>query len=105
MVMLWVRVNLRELLRKTHRAMAILAAALLLAGCGGGDSGRGETTIAGPSGFLDDTFGTGGKVITAIGSGTDHAYAVALQPDGKIVAAGYSCEGTNKNFALARYRP
>src|SRR6266511_3302132 len=56
-----------------------------------------------PDGSLDPGFGTGGKVTTAIGSGYEDAYAVALQADGKIVAAGYSWNGTNNDFALARY--
>ncbi|MGI8788174.1 MAG: FG-GAP-like repeat-containing protein [Pyrinomonadaceae bacterium] len=54
-------------------------------------------------GTLDSTFGTGGKVITPIGSSNDLISAVAIQTDGKIVAAGYSDNGTNLDFALARY--
>ncbi len=50
------------------------------------------------NGTLDNTFGAGGKVTTAIGS-EDWSEAVAIQADGKIVAAGQS----NDNFALARY--
>lgn len=42
---------------------------------------------------LDTTFGTGGKVITDIRSqGFATAYAVTIQPDGKIVAAGSSTQ-------------
>ena len=41
-------------------------------------------------GSLDTSFDSDGKVITAIGSGDDAAYSVAIQSDGKIVAAGYS---------------
>ncbi|MFZ5538249.1 MAG: WD40 repeat domain-containing protein [Pseudomonadota bacterium] len=54
-------------------------------------------------GSLDTTFGTGGKVVTAIGAGNDFAYALALAPDGKIVVAGSSHNGANYDFALARY--
>jgi uncharacterized delta-60 repeat protein len=54
-------------------------------------------------GSLDTTFDTDGKVTTAIGSGTDVAYSVVLQSDGKIVAAGYSNNGTNVDFAVVRY--
>ena len=61
-------------------------------------------TIAAP-GDLDATFGTGGKVITPIGSGTDKVNSVALQNDGKIVVAGYSFNGSNNDFALVRYHP
>ena len=54
------------------------------------------------SGALDQTFGGGGKLITDFGS-DDAAYALALQPDGKIVAAGITnIEGTEV-FAVARY--
>src|SRR5262249_32342001 len=44
-----------------------------------------------PDGTLDPTFGSSGKV-TTINNGTsdEQAYAVALQPDGKIVVAGYA---------------
>jgi|GEM_PF-2122868 len=55
------------------------------------------------SGALDLSFNGSGKVMTAIGSGTDAAYSVALQPDGKIVVAGRCSNGTNTDFCLARY--
>jgi uncharacterized delta-60 repeat protein len=55
-------------------------------------------------GSLDTTFNGNGKVITDIGGGNDIAYAVAIQSDGKIVAAGFSKPGyLNDNFALVRY--
>jgi uncharacterized delta-60 repeat protein len=54
-------------------------------------------------GSLDTSFGTGGKVTTDIGSG-DTASSVAIQSDGKIVAAGYSYIGSNNDFALVRYK-
>ncbi|MGV3658619.1 MAG: LamG-like jellyroll fold domain-containing protein, partial [Prosthecobacter sp.] len=51
----------------------------------------------------DSTFGIGGKVTTSLGSQGDEAHAVALQPDGKIVVAGFSVhEGVRKIF-VARY--
>jgi uncharacterized delta-60 repeat protein len=56
-------------------------------------------------GSLDTTFGIGGKVTTAIGSGDDEAYALVLQGDGKLVAAGSSRNGTYDDIALARYNP
>ncbi len=55
------------------------------------------------NGSLDLSFGTGGKVITPIGSSTDYAHSLILQPDGKLVAAGSSDNGSNDDFALARY--
>ena len=53
-------------------------------------------------GSLDSGFGTGGKVTTPIGAGTDTAYDVLVQSDGKIVVAGQA-SGTGYDFALARY--
>ena len=49
--------------------------------------------------FLDTTFGTNGKAVTPVGI----AQAVAIQPDGKVVAAGYAFNGTNNDFAILRY--
>ncbi len=57
------------------------------------------------AGALDTTFKNTGKVTTAIGSADDCACGVALQSDGKIVVAGYSFNGTDNDFALARYWP
>ena len=54
-------------------------------------------------GTLDTSFGTNGKVATAIGGSDDVAYSVAIQSDGKIVAAGYNYNGSNFKFALVRY--
>jgi uncharacterized delta-60 repeat protein len=51
------------------------------------------------NGKLDPSFGRRGKVLTRLGSGVAEAAAVAIQRDGKIVAAGRSEE----DFALARY--
>ena len=55
------------------------------------------------NGSLDTSFDTDGKVTTAIGASLDIANSVILQSDGKIVVAGYSSNGANANFALARY--
>ncbi|NCT84773.1 MAG: hypothetical protein GXC94_16625 [Comamonadaceae bacterium] len=57
-------------------------------------------------GTLDASFGHGGRVTTSFGNGDDKAYALLLQPDGKIVLAGGSNQGlTGNDFALARYLP
>lgn len=50
-------------------------------------------------GSLDPTFGAGGKVIDTFLGGTV-AYALALQPDGRIVVAGTFA---SQDFALVRY--
>jgi uncharacterized delta-60 repeat protein len=50
------------------------------------------------------TFGDGdGMVTTAIGSGNDDAQSVVVQPDGKILVAGFSHNGSNNDFAITRY--
>ncbi|MET0752910.1 MAG: hypothetical protein ABWZ66_06035 [Pyrinomonadaceae bacterium] len=54
------------------------------------------------SGGLDQTFGSGGKLVTDFRN-DDAAYALALQPDGKIIAAGISSIKGDEVFALARY--
>jgi uncharacterized delta-60 repeat protein len=56
-----------------------------------------------PDGTVDDSFGVDGEVTTHIGAIADEAYAVALQPDGKIVVAGQSYDSGGYDFALARY--
>lgn len=57
-----------------------------------------------PDGSVDTSFGNAGVVLTDI-VGSDEAYAVALQPDGKIIAAGYELrgDGTPAKFAVVRY--
>lgn len=53
---------------------------------------------------LDADFNAGGKVTTAISNGTDEAYAVAIQGDGKILVAGTTNEGTTvQRFVVVRY--
>src|SRR5436305_383486 len=54
---------------------------------------------------LDPSFGNHGVVLTDFGRSYDWAYALALQPDGKIVVAGVSDASGSKDFALARYNP
>ncbi|HEX6647906.1 MAG TPA: delta-60 repeat domain-containing protein, partial [Pyrinomonadaceae bacterium] len=54
-------------------------------------------------GSLDLSFGTGGKVLTNFGNISAQAYSMALQPDGKIVLAGYVNFNGSESFALARY--
>lgn len=54
-------------------------------------------------GSLDSAFGSGGIVTSDLQTGSDDvAYSVAIQSDGKIVLAGYSDDGSNKNAALIR---
>lgn len=56
------------------------------------------------NGSLDTAFDGDGILTTAFGAGDEIVNSVALQADGKIVAAGYaSFPGTALDFALARY--
>ena len=62
------------------------------------------------NGSLDTSFGNGGIVTTNFPQGS-YAFDVALQPDGKIIAAGTVFvnfiigESSDTDFALARYNP
>jgi uncharacterized delta-60 repeat protein len=55
------------------------------------------------NGTLDNTFDTDGKVTTDIGADHDDATSVAIQADGKIIAAGYSVINNYRDFAAVRY--
>jgi uncharacterized delta-60 repeat protein len=62
------------------------------------------------NGQLDPSFGSGGIVVTGFGAkAVDEAEAVAVQKDGRIVAAGRSCALPNGRtacqLAVARYLP
>ena len=58
-------------------------------------------------GVPDASFGAAGTgvVTTDFHGDTDRAYAVAVQPDGKIIVAGHATDaaGTGNDFAVARY--
>jgi uncharacterized delta-60 repeat protein len=57
-----------------------------------------------PDGTLDSSFGTGGTVLTPIGSDNSaYAYSLVRQGDGKLVAAGSADDASITKFALARY--
>src|SRR6185369_6922994 len=47
-------------------------------------------------------FGSGGRITTDVAGGTDVAQAVAIQSDGKVVAAGRAFR-SNFDLTLARY--
>ncbi|MCJ7831357.1 MAG: hypothetical protein MUP86_02405, partial [Dehalococcoidia bacterium] len=89
------------------RAIAVQPDGLiLLAGSAestGGDRDFAVVRYDDGDGSLDPAFGTGGIVTTSIGSGNDNAYALALQPDGRILAAGTVAVGSESDFVLARY--
>lgn len=63
------------------------------------------SAVAAPGG-LDRAFGDDGVVTTWFGGGDDDAWSVAIQPDGKIVVAGFGPPGGGfKAFEIARYNP
>ena len=56
-------------------------------------------------GELDSTFGSGGVVLTQVGSGPgSYLNNLVRQPDGKLVAAGSASLGSHRVLALVRYR-
>ena len=61
---------------------------------------------AAAAGDLDPSFGTGGKFIQAFGPASSNLLAAAVQPNGKIVAAGWSEQSAtdpgNADFELLR---
>jgi uncharacterized delta-60 repeat protein len=74
-----------------------------------GDAGTVDADFAlaryNPDGSLDPSFDGNGKAVTAFGADDDIAESVAIQADGKIVAAGESGGSGAMDFALARYNP
>jgi uncharacterized delta-60 repeat protein len=53
-------------------------------------------------GSLDPDFAGDGVLVSPFGAGPDYANAVALQPDGRIVAAGEAETGSSRDFTLLR---
>jgi uncharacterized delta-60 repeat protein len=90
--------------RDYARAVAIQANGKIVAvGISFGSTARFALARYNSGGTLNPSFGGDGKVTTSFAKGSnDVAYAVAIQADGKIVAAGDSL-GTADRFALARY--
>ncbi|HRH38103.1 MAG TPA: hypothetical protein PK760_07155, partial [Flavobacteriales bacterium] len=84
--------------------------AIVLAGTtgSGGFAGPRDFMIAriDAVGVLDNTFDADGIVTTSIQEDFDDASAVAIQPDGKIIAAGFTSGfsiGTDNDIAMTRY--
>ncbi len=57
------------------------------------------------NGQFDSAFGAAGKAIFTVGTSTDTAYAMLLQPDGKIVVVGGCAAGSQGYFCVARLLP
>src|SRR5262249_60592714 len=60
-----------------------------------------------PNGTLDTTFGNGGKVVTdpSPNGSYNEIWDLALQPDGRILAAGNISTSNDGLFAVARSNP
>ncbi len=58
-----------------------------------------------PDGNPDLSFGTAGRLFTDFGAAKEQANAVVIQPDGRIIAAGFTGAGRKAEYALARYLP
>lgn len=63
------------------------------------------TRTAPVAGNLDLSLNGTGQVTTDILTSYDTATGVVLQPDGRIVLAGYAYNGNEYDFAVARYNP
>lgn len=63
------------------------------------------SSIKAQSGVLDNSFGTGGFVITDVQGNFDGGTSIALQADQKILVAGWSDNGSDTDFAIIRYLP
>lgn len=53
-------------------------------------------------GSMDTSFGSDGKLILAVGNSRDVGSSVIQQPDGKLVVAGTSFNGSDADFSLFR---
>jgi uncharacterized delta-60 repeat protein len=63
----------------------------------------GSGTIQAQTGSLDPTFGQGGRVVTAFGTGADALQDLAVAPDGTLVAVGLANFPGHDDFVVARY--
>jgi uncharacterized delta-60 repeat protein len=82
---------------------------IVAVGLADGKGGRFALARYAADGSLDTSFGGDGRVVTDFTPASDKAFAVAIAPDGKIVAAGaiarFTQIGSRGRFALARYLP
>jgi uncharacterized delta-60 repeat protein len=79
---------------------------ILVAGDAEQSAGRAGAFVRyNPDGSLDQSFGFGGKFNISYSSGNTLIYALALQPDGKIVAVGSTTvsPGGATDFLIARF--
>jgi hypothetical protein len=80
------------------RLLGTLTTAVLLASVLGG-----RWPVQAAPGEPDRSFGTGGVITTDFDGGPDQARALVVEPDGKVLAAGFAVDGGSFQFALARF--
>ncbi|MBI5932063.1 MAG: hypothetical protein HY867_00030 [Chloroflexi bacterium] len=85
--------NKKNLISKAHFQATVIAIVSALLSV---------TVALAAAGVLDPTFDGDGKVVTNLG-GTDSVEALVIQPDGKILVAGYTNKLGGYDFSLARY--
>lgn len=95
-----------------HEAFSVLVQPdnrVIVAGWTTGPQGGADFALAryASDGTLDPSFGDAGKVTTDFENrGNERIRSMVLQPDGKIVAAGFSdLRASHERFAIARYNP
>ncbi|MGH8975843.1 MAG: hypothetical protein ACRD0C_21870, partial [Acidimicrobiia bacterium] len=89
------------------RAMALTPQGnIVVAGFTNGEK-RGDMLLArfGRDGAIDPSFGDKGMTISDFGTHSERLTALALQPDGWIVAAGEIAKNPHADFAVVRYDP
>lgn len=81
---------------------------IVVAGAAINDATQSDFAVARywPNGLLDAGFQAGGKVTVDFAGGDDQAMGVAVQPDGRILVAGFASNlTTGEDFAVARLLP
>ena len=81
-------------IRLALATVSLLAAALLAPGA----------AWAADEGDLDESFGAGGVVATALGADKAPGFGVATDAQGRVLVAGYRKEGTTKEAIVSRFR-
>ena len=83
----------------------------ILLAAGSVAAAQGQTEAPGAAGGLDASFGGGTGLVTTVFHpaspiNTDYAFDLVVQPDGRLVVAGWASDISDPaDFALARYKP
>ncbi|HET9579460.1 MAG TPA: hypothetical protein VFP44_16635 [Usitatibacter sp.] len=87
-----------------NRAVVQPDGKVVIAGAAHFGSRQYQITRYNADGSLDAPFGISGTILEPLGAGDGAAWAIALQPDGKIVVAG-NVRSDKDRFGLARFNP